>query len=99
MLFSFVGFMVHDFFPEQSKAELGFERFATLLTLQLLFGSYYSGYLASSYFLAQFLTASIWGWLSDRWGRRPVIVWGLLGGTIATFFFGFRFVDAWQLFS
>ncbi|HZU64916.1 MAG TPA: MFS transporter [Novosphingobium sp.] len=28
----------------------------------------------------QFLSSPAWGWLSDRHGRRPVLIWGLVGG-------------------
>ena len=36
--------------------------------------------LASVYSLAQFVFAPIWGRLSDRWGRRPVLLL-TIGGT------------------
>lgn len=44
--------------------------------------------LLSSYSLAQFLSAPFWGRLSDRIGRRPVILVGLIGSSIAFAMFG-----------
>jgi MFS transporter, DHA1 family, tetracycline resistance protein len=37
------------------------------------------GLLSTSFSFAQFVFAPFWGWLSDRYGRRPVILAGLLG--------------------
>lgn len=39
----------------------------------------YGGWLISSYAVMQFLCAPIMGGLSDRWGRRPVLLASLLG--------------------
>ena len=41
------------------------------------------GILMSVYSLMQFICAPLWGQLSDRIGRRPVILWSLLGGALA----------------
>jgi DHA1 family tetracycline resistance protein-like MFS transporter len=45
------------------------------------------GLLSSSFSLAQFLFAPFWGRLSDRVGRRPVILIGLLGSALSYAFF------------
>ena len=56
-----------------------------------------SGYLMVSYALLQFLFAPIIGNLSDRYGRRPVLLWSL-------FFYGINYLIAgfatalWMLF-
>ena len=41
--------------------------------------SRHTGLLTSVYTLAIFLFAPFWGWLSDRYGRRRILVLGLLG--------------------
>jgi MFS family permease len=41
--------------------------------------SRHTGLLVAEYMVSLFLFASLWGWLSDRLGRRPVILSGLLG--------------------
>ncbi|ERF69751.1 hypothetical protein EPUS_07577 [Endocarpon pusillum Z07020] len=49
----------------------------------------YVGTIASSYALAQFLTNFFWGWLSDRIGRKPVILMGTLLTAVCLVAFGF----------
>ncbi len=46
------------------------------------------GLLATSFSLMQFLFAPVWGRLSDRVGRRPVILAGLIGSAVSYFAFG-----------
>jgi DHA1 family tetracycline resistance protein-like MFS transporter len=46
------------------------------------------GLLFTSFSLMQFLFAPIWGRLSDRIGRRPIILLGLLGSSISYLIFG-----------
>jgi MFS family permease len=50
---------------------------------------FYVGILGSSYFLGQVLFVRYWGSLSDRWGRRPVLLWGLVGSLVSFLWFGF----------
>ena len=55
----------------------------------------YVGLIASSFALAQFATNFFWGWLSDRIGRKPVILLGTL--FTAASFLGFGFSRTlWQ---
>jgi len=45
------------------------------------------GFLMASFSAMQFLFAPLWGRLSDRIGRRPVLLVGLAGSTLSYFFF------------
>ena len=47
------------------------------------------GFLLTSYSAAQFLFSPFWGSLSDRIGRRPVLMIGLVGNTVFFTAFGF----------
>jgi len=47
----------------------------------------YVGLLAGAFFLAQALTTPFWGYLSDRIGRRPVILISLLGCALGAIVF------------
>ncbi len=47
------------------------------------------GILISAFSLAQLLVAPVWGSLSDRYGRRPAILAGLLVTAVAYVIFGF----------
>ena len=73
VIFPFIPFMVHDFFPEYSKEDLGFK----------------VGWLGSAYFMGSFFGSILWGWLSDRLGRRPCLLCGICGTIFAVLLFGF----------
>ena len=47
------------------------------------------GLLMSVYSLAQLVFAPLWGYLSDRFGRRPIILICLLGSSLFYFWFSF----------
>ena len=49
------------------------------------------GLLMSVYSLAQLLFAPVWGYLSDRFGRRPIILVSLVGSSL--FYLWFSFAD------
>jgi len=55
------------------------------------------GPLFSAFAVAQLLASPIWGRVSDRYGRRPVLLVGLLGSAIAYLIFGFANA-LWLLF-
>ena len=44
--------------------------------------------LFSVYSLMQFIFSPIWGRLSDKFGRRPVLLWNLFGSVISYIIFG-----------
>lgn len=46
------------------------------------------GWLMSTYSLMQLICAPIWGIISDRYGRKPILAIGILGYTITLFLFG-----------
>ncbi|MCA9039144.1 MAG: MFS transporter [Planctomycetaceae bacterium] len=48
----------------------------------------YLGLLMSSFSAMQFLFAPVWGRLSDRVGRRPILILGLTGSTVSYALFG-----------
>eukprot|EP01135_Chromosphaera_perkinsii_P001027 Nk52_evm41s156 gene=Nk52_evmTU41s156 len=72
VLYPFVAFMVRDFQVAESEEDLGF----------------YVGMIESAFTFCQFLTSGFWGGLSDRIGRRPVLLFGLVGNTIFSVLFG-----------
>ncbi|KAI0478477.1 major facilitator superfamily domain-containing protein [Xylariaceae sp. FL0804] len=50
--------------------------------------SFYAGLLVSAYAVAEALTAMGWGALSDRYGRKPVVLAGLGGVALSSLVFG-----------
>lgn len=74
--------MVLPLLPIYAKyfaAEHGFDK----VTTGIMIGS-----LMSSFSVMQFLFVPIWGRLSDRYGRRPILMIGLLGSTVCYALFG-----------
>lgn len=57
--------------------------------LELGAGPFDVGLLVAAFALAQTITAPLWGRLSDRWGRRPVILIGLLLGACSFVVFAY----------
>ncbi|RXW25541.1 hypothetical protein EST38_g338 [Candolleomyces aberdarensis] len=49
---------------------------------------YYAGIVESTFFLSEALTVFGWGWLSDLLGRKPVLLVGTLGLSLAMLGFG-----------
>lgn len=56
------------------------------------------GALMATYGLLQFLFAPFWGSLSDRYGRKPILMVGVLGNALAQLFFGLS-SSLWMLFA
>jgi MFS family permease len=55
------------------------------------------GMIIASFFVAQLISAPIWGRVSDHYGRRPALLIGLGASTVAFFVFGFANA-IWLLF-
>ncbi len=54
------------------------------------------GWLIASFSIAQLATAPVWGRLSDRYGRKPMLMVGLFAAGIAFVVFGFA-TSVWML--
>ena len=68
----FLTYLVEDLTPASQEANIGI----------------WVGVLMTSYSAAQFLFSPFWGSLSDRIGRRPVLMVGLVGNTVFFAMFG-----------
>jgi MFS transporter, DHA1 family, multidrug resistance protein len=55
------------------------------------------GWLMATYALMQLICAPLWGWLSDRVGRKPVLIVGVLGYAVSLLMFGLA-GSFWMLF-
>lgn len=51
--------------------------------------SWHTGLITGTYVVAIFLFAPLWGKISDRWGRRPVLLIGLTGFAASVALFAF----------
>ncbi len=56
------------------------------------------GLLMSLYGVMQFIFAPVWGGLSDRYGRKPLILLGVLGNAISQLMFGLA-TSLWMLYA
>ena len=50
---------------------------------------YFAGIIAASYYLSQLFSSFFWGYLSDKVGRRPVLLVGVTLGSLSCGLFGF----------
>ncbi|XP_020970393.1 protein ZINC INDUCED FACILITATOR-LIKE 1-like [Arachis ipaensis] len=81
-LFPFVYFMVKDFHIAEREEDI----------------SSYAGYVGSSFMLGRALTSILWGMVSDRYGRKPVIIFGVITVVIFNTLFGLS-TNLWMAIS
>jgi len=72
-IFPYIYFMVKDFRVAEDSKTI----------------SLYAGMVTSAFTFAEFLSSVFWGRLSDRIGRKPVLLAGLLGTALSVLIFGF----------
>lgn len=51
--------------------------------------SFYAGMVTSAFTFAEFSSGMLWGRLSDKIGRKPVLLTGLAGTALSVLVFGF----------
>ncbi|KAI0192485.1 MFS general substrate transporter [Astrocystis sublimbata] len=72
-IFPYVYFMIQDFHVTEDTSRI----------------SFYAGLVTSAFTFAEFSTGLLWGRLSDKIGRKPVILTGLAGTALSVLVFGF----------
>lgn len=72
-IFPYIYYMIKSFGITSNKSEI----------------SVYAGMVTSAFTLAEFSTGVLWGRLSDKIGRKPVLLTGLVGTAISVLIFGF----------
>ncbi|ORY63175.1 major facilitator superfamily domain-containing protein [Pseudomassariella vexata] len=72
-IFPYIYFMIKDFHITEDENKI----------------SFYAGMVTSAFTFAEFSTGFLWGRLSDKIGRKPVLLTGLIGTAISVVIFGF----------
>ncbi|KAI0803975.1 major facilitator superfamily domain-containing protein [Xylaria sp. FL0064] len=72
-IFPYVYFMIEDFHVTDDASKI----------------SFYAGMVTSAFTFAEFSTGLLWGRLSDKIGRKPVLLTGLAGTALSVLVFGF----------
>lgn len=72
-IFPYIFFMIRSFHITENEDQIGF----------------YAGLVTSAFAFAEFSTGVFWGRLSDRIGRKPVLMAGLIGTLLSMLVFGF----------
>jgi len=72
-IFPYIYYMIEDFQITEDSSKI----------------SVYAGMVTSAFTLAEFATGVLWGRLSDRIGRKPVLLFGLAGTALSVLVFGF----------
>ncbi|CAK8564841.1 unnamed protein product [Lathyrus sativus] len=71
-LFPYLYFMVNDFHIAKTEEDI----------------SSYAGYVGSAYMAGRALTSILWGMVADRYGRKPVVIIGIVSVVIFNTLFG-----------
>lgn len=77
-IFPYVYFMIEDFFRNDPNKQQGGATIAV-----------YAGMVTSAFAFAEFSSGMPWGRLSDKIGRKPVLLTGLAGTALSMLLFGF----------
>lgn len=72
-IFPYIYYMIEDFHITEDASKI----------------SVYAGMVTSAFTLAEFATGVMWGRLSDKIGRKPVLLTGLAGTALSVLIFGF----------
>lgn len=72
-IFPYIYYMIEDFHVTEDTNKI----------------SLYAGMVTSAFTFAEFSTGVFWGRLSDKIGRKPVLLTGLVGTAISVLIFGF----------
>ncbi|KAF4472753.1 MFS multidrug transporter [Fusarium albosuccineum] len=72
-IFPYIYYMIEDFKITDDSSKI----------------SVYAGMVTSAFTLAEFSTGVLWGRLSDKIGRKPVLLFGLIGTALSVLCFGF----------
>lgn len=72
-IFPYVYFMIKDFHITKDESSI----------------SVYAGMVTSAFAFAEFSSGIVWGKLSDKIGRKPVLLTGLAGTALSMLIFGF----------
>lgn len=72
-IFPYIYYMIEDFHITDDSSKI----------------SVYAGMVTSAFTLAEFATGVLWGRLSDKIGRKPVLLFGLAGTALSVLVFGF----------
>lgn len=72
-IFPYIYFMITSFHITKDEDQVGL----------------YAGLVTSAFAFAEFSTGVFWGRLSDKIGRKPVLMIGLIGTLLSMFVFGF----------
>jgi multidrug resistance protein len=57
------------------------------------------GWMLALYSAASFVMSPVWGGLSDRYGRKPIMIIGMAGFSISFFIFGMALDNLWLMYA